>query len=117
MNARTKHKIKYSQFCLRNPSEFLLTQVLFDIINMGWEEMITFKVFLSLAFQYLHKIFPRLSEAKIKSVFVGPQIKDLFRDPQFEKILQDKEKKRFGIRFVKCATIFLGTRRPNTTKN
>ncbi|GBM33209.1 hypothetical protein AVEN_28202-1 [Araneus ventricosus] len=35
-------------------------------------------------FKYLHEKFPRLGVAKIKeSVFVGPQIEQLFRDPKF----------------------------------
>ncbi|GBN91481.1 hypothetical protein AVEN_58159-1 [Araneus ventricosus] len=45
------------------------------------------------AFKYLHEKFPRLSVAKIKEgVFVGPQIKQLFRDPKFQKLLRSKEK-------------------------
>ncbi|GBM64789.1 hypothetical protein AVEN_10212-1 [Araneus ventricosus] len=54
------------------------------------------------AFKYLHEKFPRLSVAKIKEgVFVGPQIKQLFRYPKFEKLLRSKEK-RFGMRSIKC---------------
>ena len=49
------------------------------------------------AFQYLVEKFPRLSEAKIKEgVFVGPQIRRLFRDDMFNNLLQDDEKKSLG---------------------
>ncbi|GBM36682.1 hypothetical protein AVEN_221951-1 [Araneus ventricosus] len=50
-----------------------------------------------LAFKYLHEKFPRLTVANIKEgVFVGSQIKQLFRDPKFEKLLRSKEKQDFG---------------------
>jgi len=45
--------------------------------------------------------FPRLSEAKIKKVFMGPQIRKLFRDDIFNSLLQGGEKK-LGTRFVWC---------------
>ncbi|KAI6647494.1 Receptor-type tyrosine-protein phosphatase epsilon-like [Oopsacas minuta] len=36
--------------------------------------------------------FPKLSEAKIKEgVFVGPHIRQVFRDPDFEKTLSELE--------------------------
>lgn len=39
-------------------------------------------------FQYLQKKFPRISDAKIKEgIFVGPQIRELFNDEQFEENL------------------------------
>jgi hypothetical protein len=45
------------------------------------------------AFKYLGEKFSRLSEAKIKEgVFVGPQIRELFRDQQFDRILSVYEK-------------------------
>ncbi|GBN46777.1 hypothetical protein AVEN_73954-1 [Araneus ventricosus] len=44
------------------------------------------------AFKYLHEKFPLLSVAKIKEgVFVGTQIKQLFRDSKF-RLLRSKEK-------------------------
>ncbi|GBM03492.1 hypothetical protein AVEN_95390-1 [Araneus ventricosus] len=60
------------------------------------------------AFKYLHEKFPRLSVAKIKEgVFVGPQIKQLFRDPKFEKLLRSKEKQVWDA-FYQVSTNFLG---------
>ncbi|KAI6651885.1 Splicing factor 3B subunit 1 [Oopsacas minuta] len=44
---------------------------------------------------FLHLVgkFPKLNEAKLKEgVFVGPQIRQVFRDPDFEKILSELEK-------------------------
>ena len=39
-------------------------------------------------FQYLQNKFPRISDAKIKEgIFVGPQIRELFNDEQFEENL------------------------------
>jgi hypothetical protein len=49
-----------------------------------------------LVFKYLAEKFPPLSKAKIKEgVFVGPQIRKLFRD-MFNNLLQDDEKKSMG---------------------
>ena len=46
------------------------------------------------AFKYLAEKFPRLSKAKIKDgVLVGPQIRKLFRDDMFNKLLKGNEKK------------------------
>jgi hypothetical protein len=40
------------------------------------------------AFKYLAEKFPRLNEGKIKEgVFVGPQIRKLFRDDMFNNLL------------------------------
>ena len=45
------------------------------------------------AFTYLCGKFPRLSLEKVKAgVFIGPQIRQLFKDQQFEAVLSDKEK-------------------------
>ena len=45
-------------------------------------------------FKYLAEKFPRLSEEKIKErVFVGPQIRKLFRDVMFNSVLQGDKKK------------------------
>ncbi|KAJ8716001.1 hypothetical protein PYW08_013286 [Mythimna loreyi] len=44
------------------------------------------------AFQYLKTIFPKLSDAKLKEgIFVGPQIRKLMKDTDFEKTLNDNE--------------------------
>jgi hypothetical protein len=41
-------------------------------------------------FMYLKQKFPRLSDAKIEEViFVGPQIKELIKDEQFEEQLNE----------------------------
>ena len=49
------------------------------------------------AFKYLAEKFPRLSEAKIKEgVFMGPQVRKLFRDDMFSKLLQGDKKKTLG---------------------
>jgi hypothetical protein len=45
------------------------------------------------AFAYLRKKFPRLSAEKTKAgVFIGPQIRQLFKDDYFECDLSDSEK-------------------------
>ena len=45
------------------------------------------------AFTYLCGKFPRLTIEKVKAgVFIGPQIRQLFKDQQFEALLSDKEK-------------------------
>ncbi|GBN05935.1 hypothetical protein AVEN_205981-1 [Araneus ventricosus] len=47
-------------------------------------------------FNFLKTKFPRLSEAKIKEgIFVGPQIKQLFKNSTFMKHLNRKEKRAF----------------------
>ena len=44
------------------------------------------------AFKYLAEKFPRLKGAKIiEGVFVGPQIRKLFRDDMFNNLLQGDE--------------------------
>ena len=46
----------------------------------------------SAGFQHLESKFPNLSEAKIKEgVSVGPQIRQVFRDPDFEDTLSELE--------------------------
>jgi hypothetical protein len=46
------------------------------------------------SFKYMAEKFPRLSEAKIKKeVFMGPQIRKLFRDDTFNNLFQGDEKK------------------------
>ena len=45
------------------------------------------------AFTYLRGKFPRRTSEKVKAgVFIGPQIRQLFKDQQFEAVLSDKEK-------------------------
>ena len=60
------------------------------------------------AFRYLHEKFPRLSEAKIKEgVFVGPQIRELFKDDRFNNLLQGDAKQAWDA-FRLVSTNFLG---------
>ena len=60
------------------------------------------------AFTYLCGKFPRLTFEKVKAdVFVGPQIKQLFKDQQFEAVLSDKEKAAWQS-FEKISNGFLG---------
>lgn len=63
------------------------------------------------AFQYLRQKFPRLSDAKVKEgIFVGPQIRNLFKDDNFDSVLEGKEKKAWDD-FRLVAKNFLGNKR------
>ena len=45
------------------------------------------------AFKYLKTKFPHLSDAKIKEgIFVGPQIRELFKDGTYNRVIEGKEK-------------------------
>ena len=60
------------------------------------------------AFTYLCGKFPKLTFKKVKAgVFVGPQIRQLFKDQQFEAVLSDKEKAAWQP-FEKFSNGFLG---------
>jgi len=60
------------------------------------------------AFKYLAEKFPGLSEAKIKEgVFVGPQIRSLFRDDMFNNLLEGDKKKAWDA-FRLVSSNFLG---------
>ncbi|GBN25537.1 hypothetical protein AVEN_86749-1 [Araneus ventricosus] len=64
--------------------------------------------------KYLHEKLPRLSVANIKEgVFVGPQIKQLFRDPKFEKLLRSKGKQVWD----QVSTNFLGNDKAENYKD
>lgn len=66
------------------------------------------------AFQYLRQKFSRLSEAKIKEgIFVGPQIRNLFKDDNFDSVLEGKEKKAWDD-FRLVANNFLGNKRSDS---
>lgn len=68
------------------------------------------------AFRYLHEKFPRLSEAKIKEgVFVGPQIRELFKDDRFNNLLQGNAKQAWKA-FRLVSTNFLGNVRAENYK-
>ena len=59
-------------------------------------------------FQILQKVFPNLSEAKIKEgVFFGPQIRKLILNKEFDKILHGNEFDAW-VSFKKVCTDFLG---------
>ncbi|XP_077117201.1 uncharacterized protein LOC143773722 [Ranitomeya variabilis] len=63
------------------------------------------------AFKYLRGKFPQLSDAKVKEgVFIGPQIRDLLRDGNFDEILQGNEKAAWQA-FRDVVRGFLGNRR------
>jgi hypothetical protein len=67
-------------------------------------------------FKYLAEKLPPLSEAKIKQgVFVGPQIRKLFRDDMFNNLLQDDMKKAWDA-FHLVSTNFLGNIRAENYK-
>ena len=59
-------------------------------------------------FMYLSRNFPRMTEAKIKEgVFIGPKIKQLLQDSEFDQALFGKEKLAWQT-FKLVATKFLG---------
>ncbi|GBL93173.1 hypothetical protein AVEN_42633-1 [Araneus ventricosus] len=61
-------------------------------------------------FNFLKTKFPRLSEAKIKEgIFVGPQIRQLFKDSTFMKSLNRKEKRAL-LAFKNVCVNFLGNK-------
>ena len=63
------------------------------------------------AFQHLSTVFPGLSTAKLKEgIFVGPQIREVLRDTDFEELLNLKELKVWeAFKSVCCG--FLGNTR------
>lgn len=66
---------------------------------------------------YLKQKFPRLSEAKIKEgVFVGPQIRKLLNDSEFEKTL-DRVEKMAWKSFKEVVNGFLGNERASNYKD
>jgi len=69
------------------------------------------------AFKYLAEKFPRLSEAKIKEGgFMGPQIRQIFRDDMFNNLLQGDEKRAWGA-FRRCQLTSWGISGQKTTRN
>jgi hypothetical protein len=69
------------------------------------------------AFTYLAEEFPGISAAKIKEgVFIGPQIRKLFRDDQFDHILSGNEKRAWND-FRLVATNFLGNNKADNYKD
>ena len=84
------------------PSMHLKLRLLKNFVNVMNQEA---------AFNYLWEKFPRLSEAKFKEgIFVGPQIRDIIKDEQFDTLLQGEEKAAWhSFKFV--VKWFLGNRR------
>lgn len=63
------------------------------------------------SFQYLQKKFPGISEAKLRAgIFVGPQIRELFKDAIFETVLSAEEKQAW-LAFKYVTEGFLGNNR------
>ena len=47
------------------------------------------------AFRYLRDKFPRFSDVKVKGgIFVGSQIRQIMKDPEFDRVPEEKEKKK-----------------------
>lgn len=68
-------------------------------------------------FAHLRQKFPRLSEAKIKEgVFVGPQIRELFKDSAFRNSLGDTERRAWDA-FANLSKNFLGNRKAENYKD
>lgn len=65
-------------------------------------------------FRYLQEKFPRISQAKLKEgIFVGPQIRQVMLDPNFDSVLKPDELEAWNA-FKAVATQFLGNEKtPN----
>jgi hypothetical protein len=62
-------------------------------------------------FLYLQRKFARISDAKIKEgVFIGPQIRELMKDQDFERSLNESEKAAWRS-FLKAVKNFLGIKK------
>ena len=67
----------------------------------------------SAAFEFLHKFFPKMSDAKIKEgVFVGPQIRKLILNDMFDKTLNETELAAWKS-FKQVCSNFLGLHKSN----
>ena len=63
------------------------------------------------AFQHLSTVFPGLSAAKLKEgIFVGPQIREVLKDTDFEELLNLKELRAWEA-FKSVCSGFLGNTR------
>jgi hypothetical protein len=61
-------------------------------------------------FLYLQGKFPRISNAKIKEgIFIGPKIRELMKDQDFERSLNESEKATWRS-FQKVVKNFLGNK-------
>ena len=96
-----KPSIKRSKFCLSHCIKLGLTKNFVKALDLKGP-----------AFTYLCGKFPRLTYTKLKAgVCIGPQIKYLFKDQQFESALSDKEKESWQS-FEKFSNGFLGNFKP-----
>ena len=68
-------------------------------------------------FKYLSTKFPRLSEAKLKEgVFVGPDIRKLMKDNNFENLMNNVERSAWNS-FKDVVTKFLGNQKDQDFEN
>lgn len=71
----------------------------------------------SAAFMHIFEILPSLSEAKInEGVFTGPQIRELLKNEEFERLMTDKEKAAWQS-FREVTKKFLGNNKDPDYKN
>ena len=69
------------------------------------------------AFQYLTQKFPVISEAKLKAgIFVGPQIREVLQDDDFQKSMTKKEQAAW-VSFRQVVTGFLGNNKAEDYKS
>ncbi|ESO12521.1 hypothetical protein HELRODRAFT_159075 [Helobdella robusta] len=67
------------------------------------------------AFTYLRSMFPRISDAKIKGIFVGPQIRKVIGDKHFQDMLNGKDLEAW-VAFKSLVFNFLGNNKSNSYK-
>ena len=58
-------------------------------------------------FEYVRNKFPNVSEIKIESIFMGPQIRELMQDRQFDEDLNETERNSW-LSFKRICKDFLG---------
>ena len=65
-------------------------------------------------FQHLSTVFPGLSAAKLnKGIFVGPQVREVLKDTDFEEFLNSKELRAWGAFKSVCSGFLSNTRVPD----
>jgi hypothetical protein len=68
-------------------------------------------------FQYLGNKFPNVSDPKIKEcIFIGPQIRELIQDKQFDEDLNETERNAW-LSFKRISTCFLGNHKAANYQN
>ena len=68
----------------------------------------------SAAFQHVSTVFPGLSAAKLKeSIFVGPQIREVLKDTDFEELLNLKELRAWEAFKSVCGDFLVNTLVPD----